>query len=313
MNKFLVLSDYATKPAGTVIATDADITLAANELKDGSGAFIDMASVVSVASTEPRVGFTYKNIKGKLEGLIMIEKPVDVVKIAPVTAVKKVGVWTLAGNIEALEVGQTIMLMVTDLTKDVYDPKRNIAFEYTLTTLDNLTTASNASYYVERMASSFNAKHSDFGTMLHVGTDEGKFQITPVEVIDFTVSSGGIFPYLTETPGGTGTAVSYVAPIGTAAQIEEQELWYSTERGNTNATTKQNTKNYVVPSAVIAGKTYIQYVMTWKHLTTEHSLGQGTHPVLRTLVLAIPSDATNGVTGATLDTAMDGLFGTSFA
>ena len=309
MNKFLVLSDYATKPTGAVIATGQDITLADNELKDGSGAFINMASVVSVASTEPRVGFTYKNIKGKLEGLIMIEKPVDVVKITPVTAVKKVGVWTLAGNIEALEVGQTIMLMVTDLTKDVYDPKRNIVFEYTLTTLDNLTTASNASYYVKRMASCFNARHSDFGTMAHVGTDEGKFKITPVEVIDFTVSSGGIFPYLTET-AGTGAAVSYVAPIGTAAQIEEQELWYSTERGNTNVITKQNTKNYVVPSAVIAGKTYIQYVMTWKHLTTEHSLGQGTHPVLRTLVLAIPSDATNK---AKLDTAMDGLFGTSFA
>lgn len=310
MNKFLVLSDYATKPTDAVIAANADITLAANELKDASGAFINMASAVTVDSTEPRVGFTYKNIKGKLEGLIMIEKPVEVIKIEPVTAVKKVGVWKLAGNIEALEVGQTIMLMITNLTKDIYDPKRNIAFEYTLTTLDNLTTASNASYYVKRMASYFNAKHSDFGTMAHVGTDEGKFKITPVEVIDFTVSSGGIFPYLIETASGTDGAVEYVAPIGTAAQIEEQELWYSTERGNTNAITKQNTKNYVVPSAVIAGKTYIQYVMSWKHLTTEHSLGQGTHPVLRTLVLAIPSDATNQ---ETLDAAMDGLFGTSFA
>lgn len=304
MNKFLVLSDYATRPAGTAIAENADITLAANELKNASGAFINMASVVTVGSTEPRVGFTYKNIKGKLEGLIMIEKPVEVIKIEPVTAVKKVGVWKLAGNIEALEVGQTIMLMITNLTKDVYDPKRNIAFEYTLTTLDNLTTASNDSYYVKRMASYFNAKHSDFGTMSFVS--EGKFKITPVEVIDFTVSSGGIFPYLIESASGTDGAVTYVAPIGTAAQIEEQELWYSTERGNTNAITKQNIKNYVVPSAVIAGKNYIQYVMSWKHLTTEHSLGQGTHPVLRTLVLAIPSDATNQ---ATLDTAMDRLRG----
>lgn len=310
MNKFLVLSDYATKPAGTVIATDADITLAANELKDGSGAFINMASVVSVASTEPRVGFTYKNIKGKLEGLIMIEKPVNVVKIAPATAVKKVGIWTLAGNLEALKIGDYITMVITDLTKDPYDQTRNINFTYILTDLDNLTTPGHASYYTKRIAAAFNLQHGAFGTMTasvdtSSDTIANTITITPVDVIDFTLSIGGVFTYVTE---GTGTA--YVAPIGTAKQVMEQELWYSTERGNTNTITKQNTKNYVVPSAVIAGKTYIQYVMTWKHLTTEHSLGQGTHPVLRTLVLAIPSDATNK---ATLDTAMDGLFGTSFA
>lgn len=308
MNKFLVLKDYASKPAGTAIATNQDMTLAANELMNASGAFIGFDSQLKTSVAGNKLAFMYKNIKGVSEGLIVIEKPVSVIRITPVSAVKKVGVWTLSDNVEALAVGQTFTLIITDLTKDVYDPKRNISYSYTLTTLDNLTTASNASYYIKRMATDFNAKHSAFGTMAYVSAET--FQITPVATIDFTVSSGGIFPTVVETPGGTGTAVAYVAPIGTASQIEAEEKWYSTERGNSNNGSLQTSDLYTVGSAVIEGKTYVQYVMTWSSLSTEHPLGAGTTAVHRTLVLAIPSDATNI---ATLNTAMDGLFGTSFS
>lgn len=305
MNKYLVLKDYASKPAGTPIATGQDMTAVANVLMNASGGFVELNSKLAVASTEPRVAFMYRNIEGMPEGLIVIEKPVSVVKMAVVAGVAKVGTWTLAGNLEALKVGDYITMLITDLTKDPYDQTRNITFTYILTDLDNLTTPGHASYYTKRIATAFNLQHGAFGTMTasvdtSSDTIANTITITPVDVIDFTLSTGGVFTYVTE---GTGTA--YVAPVGSAKQVMEQEHWYSTERGNTNATTKQNSLMYSTGSAVDLSKTYLQYVLTWQHLSIERPLGQGTTAVTRTLVLAIESDATNV---ATLETALEGLF-----
>ena len=65
---------------------------------------------------------------------------------------------------------------------------RTILFPYTLTTLDDLTTASSASYWLKRLIAAWNAKHSAIATLAY--TSAYVFTATAtVAGIDFRFSS----------------------------------------------------------------------------------------------------------------------------
>lgn len=286
MNKTIVLTDYGLSTAGTAIANNADVTdtaTAAKYLEVGNGIFIGMDSLVVGAAEDKQIGFYHRNQLGVFEPIVIMNKPITSTKITPVASQKKIGLYLLGGNVNALATGQVISISIMDTSKDPYDATRFTHFEYILNTGDNLTTPSDAAYYIRRLVVAFNAKYGNKYTMDYNAAH--KFSLTTVDTSDFQVSGGGIYPVVVET-----VSQAFRKSIGYPADIRLLEKEYSTERGNTNYTTKQNTLLYTVPSNVNDAKTYVQYVLSYKNLNNEHPLGEGASAVTGQLIICVPSD-----------------------
>lgn len=100
-----------------------------------------------------------------------------------------------------------------------------------------------------------------------------------------------VAPVLLVTRGGEGT--------GTSVQILAAEEEYSAQQGNTGIN-KNN--NYSVPSRVVLGQTYTQYILTW---TTPQTVVQRDSNYECMLMLAIPSG--DAVAIAAVDTILAAL------
>ena len=288
MNRVFVLADYGMSVT-TDLVQDDDLTLVANTLADKNLVFTDKnCNVVVDGNPYTEVegfGIQY-NLNGNFESIVDIREAHLEIK-QPVSAVAKVAAYTLGGNSAALAYGDQIFLEYHDLSKDPYDMTRKVLFPYTLTTSDDLTTASNSNYWLKRLVAAWNAKHSAIATLAY--TSAYVFTATAIAAgIDFRFSSGGVLPLCTES-----ITTQVVFPQGTAELIQKLYDEYNSVRGDHKYFTKQNQAMYSQVSPVDTTKSYREYVITFWKMTNSHPLGSNTTPVERTIHICIPSDASN--------------------
>ena len=298
MNRVFILDNYGVKAATGSLVQDDDLTLAANTLADKNLVFTDKNCNV-VIDGDPYTeaggfGIQYLN-DGAVECIPDIRN-VHLETKAVVAAVAKVAAYTLGGLAGALAYGDQIFLQYHDLSKDPYDKDRTILFPYTLTTLDDLTTAANATYWLKRLVAAWNAKHSAVATLAY--TSAYVFTATAVVAgIDFRFSSGGVFPTCTES-----ITTQVVFPQGSAELMQKLYKEYNSIRGDYNGHTRQNTTMFTQNNPINTTKSYTEYVLTFDKMTNTHPLGSKTSPVTRTIHICIVSNASNA---AAMKTVLD--------
>lgn len=287
MNRVFVCSQYGFKPDGTTaIADGADLTLAANTLNEANLIITDRDCVKSYGGSLDPLGFGIAYRHNGLTESISLIKDATYVKRPILAAVAKIATFTFTAPNRTLVYGDVIPLEFHYTGRDPWDKDRRISFVYTLTTADNLTTFSNAGYWLKRMGAAFLAAHPGLVTLTY--SSDYVFVATSVTAgQDFTFSSGGVLPKLTEAIG-TNNRVAQ----GTSEQIQKLYAEYNSVRGDNLTHTKQDSAMYSTPSPVIAGTNYIEYVITFRKLTETHPLGAKTTSVERTLHICIPE---NGV------------------
>ena len=287
MNRVFVCSQYGFKTNGTtpIAENGADLTLAANTLNDKNLIFTNRDCNLSFDGTyDPKEGFGISYRYNGLNESIVEIKNATYVKRPIIAAVAKIATYTFAAPIETLAYGDTISLELHILSADPWDKDRRISFPYVLTTADDLTTYANANHWIKRMMAAFVAAHPGIVTI----TTSSAYVFVATSAVagqDFTFSSGGVLPKITEV---IGTANVY--PQGTSAQIQKLYDEYNSVRGDNVTHTKQDSSLYSVPSPVVSGTNYLEYVITFRKLTETHPLGAKTHSVERTIHICIPEN-----------------------
>jgi hypothetical protein len=284
MDRVFVCSQYGFKVDGTTpISDNVDLTLVANTLNDKNLIITNGDCNKSFAGTyDPKIGFgiAYR-FKNKNEAIETI-KNASYVKLPIIAAVAQASTHTFTAPVNTLAVGQTIAIECHVMSDDIWDKDRRISFPYILTTADNLTTYSNADYWLKRLISQFNAKHSDLVTLTASSAYVFTAAVT-VAGVSVNFSSGGVLPQIATVFGTPATKSQ-----GSSAEIQKLYDEYNSVRGDGVTHTKQDSDLYNLPSPVVEGTNYIQYVITFDKLTSTHPLGTKTTAVTRKIHICIP-------------------------
>jgi len=161
------------------------------------------------------------------------------------------------------------------------------------------TTASTATTIIDALVAKINADSTRIVNAAKVGsTTTLGMSLTAVNFEeDFEVSVEGLiadfavrqYGFVSKVPtSGYTYATAYKKGTGTVKQALEAEREFHAELGNANYQNMNNNEIFTLPSAVVAGKTYTIYTISYKTIDNK-KLQHGGEPYIKTIEIYVES------------------------